>query len=157
MAMPPGMWELLQKKYAIAQQGADTDRFQAETGRFNADSTRLGVTADANLANVRAGLLPDQSAAEIARMKAEAALTGKQVSWFDRKAQSDIDMNSANVFATRAQGGLYGAQAGQVGQMTRLLPRPSSMGGFGWGSKEEDAIRSLYSRDRLNSTFGWGN
>jgi hypothetical protein len=159
MGMPYGMADLLARKYAILQQGADS-----ETMRAKATSEALGRTsvAESNLDNVRAGLLPQQADAEVKRMLAEEARIREETKYVDDLAKSSIGLNSANAYNARQQGGLYGAQTTQTGQLTKMLPR-SGYGGFGWRKDEEDAIRGFYENSMRGfpsgpmKTLGFGN
>ena len=56
---PPGFNELIAQKYAIMQQHANAESSEA--------------SANANLTNVKAGLLPTESAADVAKTRAETA------------------------------------------------------------------------------------
>ena len=88
--MPYGFADLLAKKYAILQQGADTQQ--------------LGTVAAAGLDNVRAKLLPGQTAADIAKTNAETANIGETTKFIAPLARSGIALQGA-------QGGLYKSQA----------------------------------------------
>jgi hypothetical protein len=70
--MPPGMADLLAKKYAIMQQ-------QADAGMITAN-------AASNLDNVRAGLLPGEVRANIAKTQADADFTTVQAGEFGATA-----------------------------------------------------------------------
>lgn len=129
--MPSGFAELLRRKYDILQQ-------QANTGQFNAETGRLTGTADARLANVRAGLLPAESAASVDKTKADTALTQEQTKFVGPLARSSIDLNAANAFQSRSSGRLYGSQA-ETEDAGRKLFRTN----FGIRAlNEDDVIRS---------------
>ena len=133
--MPWGMQELLNRKYQIMEE-------QARTGQYNAETNRTGVLADANLTGVKAGLLPKQTAADIARQQAEEARIREETKYVGDLAKSSIGLNAANAYNARAQGGLYGSQTETQGQLNKMLPR--SYGGFGWNPEYETAIRGFF-------------
>ena len=114
-----GYW--LGRKYAVQEEANRIDRLRAGTGQFAAETGRLGTVADANLANVRAGLLPRQTEADIRRSDAESALTRVQTEYFPRTAEASIRASDANAFNARQQGGLYGSQATTQNQLNRLF------------------------------------
>lgn len=100
----------LQRKYDIMQQNADTNR--------------MGMVSSVNLDNVRARLLPDQTAADIGRVRAETSQIGAQTSQIGPLA--------------RAQIGLYGAQArnynstaASADEDTAYTKRYNARGAFG--------------------------
>lgn len=97
---------LLARKYDILQQQADTSRTEA--------------TAAANLADTRAGLLPAESASNIAVNAANIGLTKSNARKTDEEAKQIAPLANANIFATRAQGRLYGSQATGEDQLNRL-------------------------------------
>lgn len=113
--LPPMMAELLRRKYDLQQQEVDN-------AAFNARTTRLGTDAQAKLDMVRAGLLPAESAANIAKTKADTTLTAEQAKFVGPLARSSMDLNAANAYQSRASGGLYGAQTGQINQLTKMVP-----------------------------------
>lgn len=79
---PPGFDELIARKYAIMQQHA------------NAATTE--ATANANLTNVKAGLLPSESAADVARTQAETAGQNITNRFLPDTLGSAVKLNMAN-------------------------------------------------------------
>lgn len=117
--MPPGFDALLRRKYDIMQQ-------QANTGQYSAESQRTGVEAAAKLDNVKAGLLPAESASQIALQKAQGGLYGAQADGVREEtkyvgplARANIGLMGANAFSARRQGGLYGSQATGIDQLNK--------------------------------------
>lgn len=98
-----GYW--LGRKYAIMGQGADADTARAAAAVTSAN-------ASSNLDNVRASLLPQDSAAQNALLAAQTNLTGNQ-------AQTVLPESAARVRQLNAQTGLVGAQTGLTGAQAR--------------------------------------
>lgn len=112
--MQYGIDAWLKRKYDLLAQQAD------------ADTLRSG--ADANLNNVRAGLLPAESAANIDLTGAQAGLARSNAANVDETTKFVAPIARANIFNTRAQGGLYGQQAAGEYQLNRMSPRAGAAG-----------------------------
>lgn len=112
-----GFAGLLQRKYDIMQQQADT--------------AKLGMQASANLDTVRAGLLPKESVANIGLTAAQTALAGANTRQTDVQTQLAPGLASANIYNTRAQGRLYGSQAAGEDQATKIMPDLFKFRGLG--------------------------
>lgn len=82
---------------------------QAATAEFTAQTGRIGVNASANLDNTRAGLLPAESAAEVALRRSQARLTGVQADVLPRMTAAQIGSLNADAGLARANTGLVGA------------------------------------------------
>lgn len=91
----------LRQKYGIMQQQADADALRAK--------------ADANLNNVRAGLLPDEAKAQIGLQGAQAYKTREEGQAVAPLAQSRIGLD-------RAMGTNYYADANLSNTRSRLMP-----------------------------------
>ncbi len=115
MGMPPGFQALLDRKYAIMQQQADT--------------ARVGVDAAANLDRVRASILPAESQSNIAESTARTTnlgLTGRTI----------IPLANANIGLLGAQTDATGAEAEGTRERTvglRQLNRRRPVSAFGLG------------------------
>lgn len=104
--MPYGFAQALAQKYAILKQNADAQTVTANSG--------------AHLDDVRAGLLPAESAANVGLTKAQTAQTAETTKYVGPLAK-------ANIFNTRAQGHLFGSQAtgeDQLNKMSTSLFKP---------------------------------
>lgn len=116
--MPPaGFDALIARKYDILQQHANAATTEAD--------------ANANLTNVKAGLLPAESAADVAKTQAET--TGQTIN-----NRFLPDVLRANIFDTRARGQLSQSSAGNTDVQTTiakrsLMPAASLFSGFGMG------------------------
>lgn len=116
MGMPPGFQALLDRKYAILQQQADT--------------ARVGVDAAANLDRVRANLMPAESQANTAESAARTTnlgLTGRTI----------IPLANANLGLIGAQTAATGAEAENTTERTvglRQLNRRRPVSAFGLSS-----------------------
>lgn len=128
--MPDGFAELLRRKYEIMQQGADTQE--------------MGVRADANLAGVKAGLMPAESLAERAKLAADTAGTLESNKYIGDLARSGIALQGAQGFGARSGGLLDRANIGRVGAETDTLRDSMRTGRFGMQS-----FGSSLSDDRL--------
>ena len=115
MGVPGIMADLLRWKYSIMQQ-------QADTGQFNATTNRLGVSADANLNNVRAGLLPDESRASTNLQYAQAGLADATTDQQREETKFVAPLARANIRNSDAQSRLYGSQATAEDQLSKLIP-----------------------------------
>lgn len=126
--MPSGMAELLRRKYDIMQQGADTQQ--------------MGMVADANLANVRAGLLPAEAKASREKMEAETAGTLESNKWIDDLAKSGISLQGTQGRLNVATIGKVNAEASGEREMSKILP---TIFGLRRAPDEDDKYRSLIS------------
>lgn len=106
---------LLARKYDLMQQ--------------EQNSRSLGLAAEANLNNVRAGLLPAESKANIDLTKANTGLstarigqTDAETSQIREQTKTIAPLAQASIFATRAGGRQYNAQAGVLEQSNMLSP-----------------------------------
>jgi hypothetical protein len=106
--MPYGFQQALDRKYAILAQ--DT------AARANA------ANADANLTNVRAGLLPAESAANVGLTVAQTGQARAQTHSIDENTKFVKPLAEASIFNTKAQGTLFGQQAYGEYQLNRLSP-----------------------------------
>lgn len=88
---------LLQRKYDILQQQADT--------------ARLGVNASALLDRTRAGLLPAESSANISNTLAQAGLYGAQASNVNEETKYVGPLARANITESGARARQYNASA----------------------------------------------
>jgi hypothetical protein len=121
MGMPYGMMGLLERKYAIMQQ-------QADTGQFNAVTNRTGVDAAANLDRVKAGILPNESTANIGLTRAQAMESDarkrnidENMKWIGPLNKANISLLGANAFESRSRGGLLGAQTATTSQNNSMF------------------------------------
>src|SRR4051812_19962743 len=87
---------LLDRKYNLLQQQADTQA--------------LGMRASAHLDDVRAGLLPAGSQANIDLNRAQTTLTNANARNVDETTKTVAPLAAASIYNTRQQGSLYGAQ-----------------------------------------------
>lgn len=94
---------LLARKYAIMQQQADADTSRAAAGGLSAQ-------ASANLDTVRAGLLPRESAANVAQTAAQTAGIREQNRFIDPLARSTIGLQSSQARQNAAQAGYLGSE-----------------------------------------------
>lgn len=97
---------LIQKKYDLLQQQADT--------------SRMGAEAAAAFDRARAGVIPAESAANIARTQQETALVGEQAKYFGETAKAGIGLMGAQAGESKARVGLIGAQTTALGQLNSL-------------------------------------
>lgn len=100
----------LNRKYTLQQQQADAgttqanaQTIQANAQAANAKTNLLGTEAAAALDRARAGVLPSESAAQVAANLAGARLSNTQADELPRLNTSEIGLRSAQV-------GLIGAQ-----------------------------------------------
>lgn len=115
--LPPGLEDLLRKKYSIQQQQADAVTTNAQTNRTVGE-------ASAALDRTRNQFLPDQARADIAATKERTRLTGQQADYFGRDVLSQIALRAA-------QGGLYRAQGENVREGTVGLRQNNRIFQFG--------------------------
>lgn len=92
----PDMSFWLGRKYAILQQ-------QADAGSKQADTARIGTVAAANVDNVRAALMPKESAANIGLTAAQTGLANEQTQWFGKEAGARIRQMDAGTELTGTQ------------------------------------------------------
>lgn len=104
---------LLGRKYDILQQQADTQR--------------MGMRADANLANVRAGLLPIESKANVGLTEAQTGFTDANAGLATSRARATDEeakyigpIAKANIGESQARGRLYGSQATGEDQLNQF-------------------------------------
>lgn len=135
--MPDGFAGLLAKKYDLMARGVDISQ-------QDADTRRLTGTADAGLTNIRAGLLPTESAAQTGLVKAQTGQVTENTRFIAPLAQSSIALNAANVGNVNAQTGMVKAQTKLVDQDGKVLPRSA----FGFMSPQSTS---------LGSSLGWGS
>jgi hypothetical protein len=122
---------LLNRKYDLQQQDANTralaERNRADIGFQDVNQRGIAVRADANLANTRAALLPQEQASANALRAAQAAALTEST----RNAVTDFNdpfgMRQAEIGLRRDQGNYYGAQAADI------APRPPAPGSVGVG------------------------
>jgi hypothetical protein len=112
---PPGFDALIARKYDILQQHANAATTEAD--------------ANANLTNVKAGLLPTESAADVAKTQAETA--GQNIN-----NRFLPDVLRANIFETRARGQLSTSSALNTDVQSTiakrsLMPASTLFNGFG--------------------------
>lgn len=108
---------LLQRKYDILQQQADTQR--------------MGVSAAATLDRTRAGLLPAESSANVKNTLAQAGLYGSQARNIDEETKYVGPLARASIGESGARSLNYKASAGYTTEQTageRLLNK--SIGGM---------------------------
>lgn len=108
----PYFGDLLARKYAIMQQQADADTARAA-------SFGLTSRADANLSNVRAGLLPNESIANNRLTAAQAAAATATAGKTTEETKFIGPLARASIRNSDAQAGLYGSQADAEDQITK--------------------------------------
>lgn len=89
----------LGRKYALLAQNADAD-----TARAGAAVT--SANASANLDTVRAGILPQQAASEIALQGAQTRLTGEQTKIVAPESRARISLIGSEIGLNQANTGL---------------------------------------------------
>lgn len=94
----------LGRKYTDLDMNAAADTTRAQAGLISAN-------AGANLDTVKAGLLPGQTAADIAEAQARANLTNVNANLAPGLAKASEAQSYGSAAANNAQGTLYGAQA----------------------------------------------
>lgn len=92
----PDMNFWLGRKYALLQQ-------QADAGTQNANTAAMTGKAAARVDNTRADLMPAESAASIAKSRAETGLLGQQTQWFGPEARARISNLGAQTRYTGIQ------------------------------------------------------
>lgn len=113
--MPQGFQELLDRKYAILQQQADT--------------SRIGVQAGANLDNTRAHLMPLETDANVAESRARTTNLGLTGQTILPLANSTIGLQGAQGRNLDAETLLTGEQTTSAKQINRVRP----LGAYGLG------------------------
>lgn len=121
------IWSLLARKYSILQQHADAAKTQAN--------------AEANVNNTKAGLLPTESAADVAKTQADTE--GQNIT--NRFLPGTL---GANIFDTRARGLSSLGMAGYYSQLgkTQAAEREFNYapgGGLGFGLGVGSPLPSL--------------
>lgn len=124
-----------------------------------ADSQSLAARAAANLDNVRAGLMPKESAANVANTMASTAMTEKNTSWIDRLNAMGLDLTKSQIGANNANTRetlegrlpLLKNQTSQIGQLLQMFQLGGMLGrekvsGRGGGYRDIDmrGIRDGY-------------
>lgn len=94
---PPGFSDLIARKYSMEQQRTDAQVGQA--------------AADTNLTNIKAGLMPAESAATVGRENALTAGQNITNRFLPASLNADILGKQAQTGQTQAQTGLIGYQA----------------------------------------------
>jgi hypothetical protein len=117
--MPFGFEEALNRKYSIMAMEA-----KARAG---------AADADAKLTNVKAGLLPAESNANVGLTRAQTGLAGAQTRSVDENTKFVAPLAKASIFNTRAQGSLFGQQAVGEYQLNRMSPTLAGGKGRGLG------------------------
>lgn len=124
MAGAPDIGFWLARKYAIMQQ-------QADATTQNANTAQMTGAAQANLDRTRAGLLPGESAASIAKMGAETNLIGQQASVVVPEAKARIRNMDASTEYTGTQSSVLRRQS--LTPMSQLFGSPDYEGVVGGG------------------------
>lgn len=104
----------LGRKYALLGQNADADTTRANAGLISAN-------AGANLDTVKAGLLPSQTAADIAESGARTNLTNVNATLAPSLAKASEAASYGSAAANTAQGKLYGSQTTSEEQANQSL------------------------------------
>lgn len=104
---------LLQRKYDLMQQNANT-------AQFNSDTQRMGMLADANLTNVRAGLLPGQARADIGLAQAQALAERARARGLDVESSLAPSIARANIGESLARARGFRADASLAEQRLGL-------------------------------------
>ena len=94
----------LNQKYDIQQQAQDAEKQRVAILAKNAATQALTGAAAAKLDTTRANLMPAESAASIARTRAETGLIGEQTRYFGPTAEANIANTNANTYFTGIQG-----------------------------------------------------
>lgn len=125
LGMPAGFQALLDRKYAILQQQADT--------------AKVGVDAAANLDRTRAQVLPDQAAADVAESRARTTNLGLT-------GQTILPLATANLGLIGAQTTNLGAETDNTQERTvglRQLNRRRPISSFGLSGGENSLTGGL--------------
>lgn len=110
----------LARKYQLHQQGANSASEQARAATTNAGANVTSATAAANLNNVRAGLMPAESAADIALRRAQTFLTNEQGQVVGPESRARIETMGVERDLTRANIGLVGEQTTGMRRLNRV-------------------------------------
>lgn len=136
--MPAGFGDLLAKKYALLQQGADATTRTAEAG--------------ANLEDVRAKLAPAESLAGVAKSNAETAGQLETNKYIGQTAQAGIGLTKAQTGVATQQGigeGILNRQYDPAGGGLPTIGAGGSItGGFGGRLGGLDPLQRGYSAAR---------
>lgn len=141
----------LGRKYAQLQQQADAGTTQAASGAVQAAANATAAKAAAGLDNVKANLLPGESAASIGLQRAQTQLVGNQ-------ALTTIPESEARIGLDRANTSLIGTQNKVLtrdGLTERALIPPAGSSRI-FGSRGYTGYRLPSSDDRVlpGETFG---
>jgi hypothetical protein len=107
---------LLARKYDLMQQQADTQR--------------MGMTADANLADVRAGLLPSQAASDIRLADANVGFTNQNAILSAARARQTDEETKTVAPLARAEIGFKGSQSRLLGSQATGEDQLNRLTGF---------------------------
>lgn len=121
----------LGRKYDLLAQNAAADTTRANAGLVSAN-------AGANLDTVRAGLLPGQTAADIANTNAQARLTNTNATLAPGLAKASEAASYGGANANNEQAKVYGAQAIGENQTNGLIK-----GAFGGDSNILKILQAL--------------
>lgn len=124
---------LLARKYDLMQQGVDVQR-------QNADTQRIGVNAAAGLDNTRAGLMPAESASNIALQAAQRGLTQANMRNVDETTRFVAPLARANIGYLGAQSREAGARAGLISEQTEGEGQLNKLFGGGMGFRFSDPL-----------------
>jgi hypothetical protein len=126
---------LLARKYDIMQQQADTQR--------------LGIVSAARLDDVKAGLMPSESSANIRLMGANALEAGARSRNLDETtkfvgplAQANIGLMGANAREAGARVGLLGAQTTGENQFNRMYRLGGMFSNDPLAARREELMRT---------------
>lgn len=108
MGMPWGFQELLNRKYAIMQQQADT--------------ARVGVDAAAGLDRARTAVLPLESEANVAESRARTTNLGLTGQTIIPLANANLGLITAQTYATGAEGDNTRERTTGLRQLNRRRP-----------------------------------
>jgi hypothetical protein len=123
--MPPGFEELLQRKYNIMQQ--------------QADSGLMAARAASNLDTVKAGLMPAESRAQIEKMLADRGLINAQAATVAETTKYVGPLARADIGYKSSASGLNRANSANIGQETESKKQINSFFDIG-GMNGLDAI-----------------
>lgn len=131
--LPPGMEQLLRRKYDILQQ-------QADSGTTSANANATAANAAARLDRTRADLLPEEARVNNELTRQRGRLMGQQADFFGRTAEAEIANLLAQAGLNRARGANVAAdtesrrQINQFFELDRdVVAAPRSRAGFGLG------------------------
>lgn len=124
----------LARKYALLQQDANSATTQAQAATTNAGANVTSANAAANLNNVRAGLMPAESAADIALRRAQAFQTNELGKVVAPESRARIETMGVERDLTRANIGLVGEQTTGMRQLNRVY-QPTRLGSMFGGTE----------------------